>query len=224
MKLCTTKFTIIVLINLLVFFMTSTAYAQEDTQDEIYVKEGTYLGLYLTQNNMSGDFDDSTLFAAPGEILDVPDVDDGSGFGIVLGGRTPKGALEIGYQRSKHDVSGVLYGEGEATYNVIDFNFKIDVLKREKIRPYVLLGFGIPWLTIEDDLYNIVTGSSEDATFTGFALNAGAGVGYYFRPQWAVTGGVIYRWNWFSSAEGGSLDDSLSEKAFCFNIGIAYTF
>jgi hypothetical protein len=49
-------------------------------------------------------------------------------------------------------------------------------------------------------------------------------VAYYFHPQWAITGGVIHRWNWFGSVEGGSVDDSLLEKALGFTLGIAYTF
>jgi hypothetical protein len=203
-----------------------------------YVKEGAYLGIYFTQVNMSGDFDDTRAYSAPGEILDVPKVNDGTGFGVVLGARASKGAFEIGYQRSRHDTSATLLGEilgdsdTESTYNVIDFNFKIDVFARNQIRPYILFGFGIPWLTVENGLYEVdydydteeYVYSTEDATFFGFALNAGAGVAYYFHPQLAVTGGLIYRWNWFTSAEGRSLDDNLLEKAFCLNIGIAYTF
>ena len=111
-------------------------------------------------------------------------------------------------------------------------NFKVDVFAHDQVRPYILFGFGFPWLTIENGLAELdydyylddYVLSFEDETFFGFALNAGAGLAYYFHPQWAVTGGVIYRWNWFTSAEGSDLDDNLLERAFCFNVGIAYTF
>jgi opacity protein-like surface antigen len=219
-------FTIIVL-NLFVFVITSAVYAQGSK----YVKEGTYLGVYLTNNQMFGDFDNTRSYYTPGEIFDVPYVDDGTGFGVVLGARGPKGAFEFGFQRSMHDTISV--GGGDASYSVIDLNFKVDVFARNRTRPYLLFGFGFPWLTIENGLAEIdydyysddyVISSFDDETFFGFALNAGAGVAYYFHPQWAVTGGFIYRWNWFTSAEGLSLDENLLEKAFCFNIGIAYTF
>lgn len=230
MKFHTKKFLTIIIINVLALIMTSAVYAQ----DAASVKDGTYIGVFVTQNQMSGDFDDSKdpLYSTSNlDRLDIPDVDSGAGLGILLGVRMPnaKGAVEIGYQRSRHDVSGVFYdyyGGGGASYNVIDLNIKIDVLARDQIRPYILFGFGIPWLTIEDDIYNWPYGpmDTEDATFTGLCLNVGAGAAYYFRPDLAVTGGIIYRWNRFSSAEGGKLEDALVEKALCFRVGVNYTF
>lgn len=192
--------------------------------DAGYVKEGTYLGASFIHNSMSGDFDDTIVLVGPSGGVDVPDVDNGPGFGVVLGWRGEKVAMELGYQRSIHDTfsSFVDIGESEAAYNVVDLNFKIDVFARNKLRPYILLGLGIPWLTIED---SATAGEGlEDATFFGYCLNAGAGVAYYFRPQLAVTGGLIYRWNRFTSAEGTSLEDSLSEGALGLTVGIAYTF
>lgn len=222
MKFQIKKLLIIIVLNLFVFVVTSAVYAQGSE----YVKEGTYLGIYLTENQMFGDFDGSPRYYHDyffTEIYDVPYVDDGTGFGVVLGSRGPKGAFEFGYQRTMHDTRSAYIdmGESEALYSVIDLNFKIDVFARNRTRPYVLFGFGFPWLTVKDGFYD---GSYNDETFFGFALNAGTGVAYYLHPQLAVTGGLIYRWNWFSSAEGSSLDENLLEKAFCFNIGIAYTF
>ena len=218
---------------LLSFSITPVVYAQGSK----YVKEGTYIGVYWTESQMFGDFDGTPRYYHDyfyTEILDVPYVDDGSGFGVVLGGRGSKGAFEFGYHRTRHDTSSAYLdvGESEASYNIIDLNFKIDVFARDQLRPYILFGFGFPWLTIEDgsieeeyDYYlDDYVLSYDDATFFGFALNAGTGITYYFQPQWAVTAGLIYRWNWFTSAEGASLDENLLEKAFCFNIGIAYTF
>jgi hypothetical protein len=214
---------VIMVLNL--FVLTSAAYAQRSK----YVKEGTYIGINLIENQMFGDFDGfprvHDFFYT--EVFDIPYVDDGKGFGVVLGSRGPKGAFELGYQRTRHDtssfvtVNGMPFGESEATYSVIDFNFKIDVFARNQTRPYLLFGFGFPWLTVEDGSYD---GSFQDETFSGFAFNAGTGLAYYIRPQLAVTGGLIYRWNWFTWVEYSSLDDILLEKAFCFNIGIAYTF
>jgi hypothetical protein len=230
MKFQIKKLLIIIMLNLFVFVATSSVYAQSGG----YVKEGTYIGINLIENQMFGDFDNTTSYFGLDEILDVPYVDDGRGFSVVLGSRGPKGAFEFGYQRTRHDtISMLTLSEGEASYSVIDLNFKVDVFARDRTRPYVLFGFGFPWLTIEDGLIELdydyyiddyVISSFDDATYYGFALNAGAGVAYYIRPQLAVTGGLIYRWNWFTSAEGSSLDENLLERAFCFNIGLAYTF
>lgn len=199
--------------------------AQEDTS---YVKDGFYLGALGVYNSMSGDFDDTKFFTGPGVGIDVPDVGSGVGFGVVAGVRSGRGAVEFGYQRSTHDTVSSFTDMGEggkstAAYNVIDLNVKIDVLTKSRFRPYVLFGVGIPWMTIKDSVMD-AGGGIEDATFVGFCLNAGAGVAYYFRPQWAVTGGTIFRWNRFGSAEGTSLESSLTENALGFTVGIAYTF
>ena len=229
MKLRMKNILTIIMLNLFFLVSASVVYAQGSS----YVKEGTYLGINLTDARMSGDFDNTVSYYGYDDVYDVPYVDDGTGFGVVLGARVPKGAVEFSYQRTRHDTISLLtLSEGEATYNIIDLNFKLDVFARDQVRPYILFGFGFPWLTVENghaeleydyylDEYDY---SFDDETFFGFALNAGAGLAYYFHPQWAVTGGVIYRWNWFTSAEGSDLDDNLLEKAFCFNVGIAYTF
>lgn len=226
MKLRMKNILTIIMLNLLFLVSASVVYAQGSS----YVKEGAYLGVYFTDARMFGDFDNTVSYYGYDEIYEVPYVDDGTGFGVVLGARTEKGAVELGYQRTRHDT--ISLGGDKASYNIIDLNFKVDVFARDQVRPYILFGFGFPWLTIENGLAELdydyylddYVLSFEDETFFGFALNAGAGLAYYFHPQWAVTGGVIYRWNWFTSAEGSDLDDNLLERAFCFNVGIAYTF
>ena len=226
MKLRMKNILTIIMLNLFFLVSASVVYAQGSS----YVKEGAYLGVYFTDARMFGDFDNTVSYYGYDEIYEVPYVDDGTGFGVVLGARTEKGAVELGYQRTRHDT--ISLGGDEASYNIIDLNFKVDVFARDQVRPYILFGFGFPWLTIENGLAELdydyylddYVLSFEDETFFGFALNAGAGLAYYFHPQWAVTGGVIYRWNWFTSAEGSDLDDNLLERAFCFNVGIAYTF
>jgi len=209
-----------------ILLMAPPACAEESSN----VKDGFYLGLSLVHNGMSGDFDDTTFLVSPPDVYDVPDVDSGAGFGVMAGWRSSKGALEFGYQRSIHDTSSsfVDIGDSEASYNVVDLNIKFDIFAesdlfaRHGLRPYLLVGLGIPWLTIEDSMTDGY--SYDDETFVGFCLNAGAGIAYYFHPQWAVTGGVIHRWNWFGSVEGESIDDSLKERALGFTVGIAYTF
>ena len=195
--------------------------------DSSYVKDGWYLGLQAVHNSMSDDdfAADGTILTVPGDLFDLPEVDAGTGFGVVLGMKRDRVALELGYQRSSHDTSSffvVAPGESEASYNVIDLNFKVDVLARDKLRPYILFGFGIPWLTIDGSAFDGT--KYYDETFHGFAFNLGAGVAYYLRPQWALTGGLMYRYSWFSSVEGNDIDDSLTANVLAFTLGIAYTF
>ncbi|MBN2019632.1 MAG: porin family protein [Sedimentisphaerales bacterium] len=205
----------------------SSVQAEDQTSDSGFtVKQGFYIGAMYVNNSMSGDFDDTVFYTSGSKVYDVPDVDNGTGFGIVLGARGKDGAFELSYQRTNHDTSSsfVDIGDSEATYNIIDLNFKFDVFARDRLRPYLLIGFGFPWLTIEDSMYDDDDGSYDDETFTGISFNLGAGLAYYLDPQWAITGGIIYRWNRFSSVEGKSLDDTLSEKALNLTFGVAYTF
>lgn len=150
------------------------------------VKDGFYLGLSYVNNSIDGDFNDDTFYYSSTHAYNVPDVDSGSGFGIALGMRKNKGAFELGYQRSSHETHSAFVdvGDQDATYNLVDFNIKFDVFAKNKFRPNILIGVGLTWLDIENNMTNGVTLSDE--TFNGLAANLGAGLAYYFTPQWRI--------------------------------------
>lgn len=186
-------------------------------------ERGFYIGLHAIYNSMFGDFDDSVLLFDPnsGDVIDVPEVDDGYGLGIALGMRLENGALELCYQRTMHNTSSVVFGDSEAAYNAVDINWRIDVLKR-RIRPYVQLGFGVPWMTINDAVY---TGRDyNDATFVGLGVNVGGGASYFITSHLSANAGVGYRYNWFFNAEGTKLESGLSQHSVQAALGLAYTF
>ena len=106
---------------------------------------------------------------------------------------------------------------------MIDLNVKIDVFAQNKLRPYVLLGAGFPWLTVDGGTLDN-DGSLDDSRYYGFCLNAGVGVAYYFDPQWALTAGLIHRWNWFNHVDNFRIDDDLYAHALGFTVGFTYTF
>lgn len=211
------------------------------TKASEYVKDGFYLGAMFAYNSMDGDFDDTYTITYDEESdrtdeFDVPDVDDGGGFGLVIGRRFDKISLEFGYQRTIQDtysslaeIDGeevtFLIGDSEATYQVFDLNVKIDVFAQEKLRPYVLLGGGLCSLDIDDSRSEGPDQPwNKEAEYSGYCLNAGVGAAYYFHPQWAVTGGLIHRWNTFNHVKGARLEDNIHERALGFTVGIAYTF
>jgi opacity protein-like surface antigen len=205
----------------------SSVHAGDTDEDSNYVKDGFYLGAMFLNNSMSGEFDDSSFLITSTELFDAPDIDDSTGFGVVAGFRRDKISFEIDYQRSVHDTSSSFLffgtaGKSEAAYNVIDLNLKVDVFARKQLRPYVLIGMGFPWITIEDSATDGF--SVYDETFTGIALNTGGGMAYYFHPRWAITAGAVYRWNWFSRVEDVKIDDYLLEEVLCLTVGFAYTF
>ena len=221
----------IVVANLVLFVVTASSFGAEKQETE-YVKQGPYVGVSLIQNYMSGDFDGTGFVFVPGAgndpnlAIDVPHLDDGLGFGVVLGWRQRNRSWELGYQRTIHDTTSafVEFGDSQAAFNVIDLNLKLDVFARNKLRPYVLIGAGIPWITIEDGQIDIDNAIYHDGTYAGVCLNGGAGLAYYIKPQWAVTGGVLYRYNWFTSVEEIGLDTDLTESTVGLTLGVAYTF
>lgn len=85
------------------------------------VKDGYYLGAMFVYNQMGGDFDDSIIFESKDEadldLFNVPDVDDGAGFGLCLGRRVDRLSFEIGYQSTFHDTSTMIpeIGKADAT-------------------------------------------------------------------------------------------------------------
>ncbi len=195
------------------------------------VKDGYYLGGTLVYNQMSGDFDDSIIYESTDEadldLFNVPDVDNGAGFGLYLGRRVDRLSFEIGYQSTSHETNTVIpeIGKQDGVYNVVDLNIKIDIIARGRLRPYVLIGGGIPWLTIENSRSTDdgVTWN-KDLRFVGACFNAGVGVAYYFHPQWALTAGLLHRWNWFTDGDGFELEGGLEERTLSLTTGLAYTF
>ena len=116
-------------------------------------------------------------------------------------------------------------GDADSTYNVVDLNVKVDVFAQDRLKPYILFGGGIPWLTVEDSRSEDDGLTwDEDMKYVGYCLNAGVGVAYYFDSQWALVAGLIHRWNWFTHGEDGRLSDDLSQRALGLTIGLAYTF
>lgn len=207
----------------IICFLMIAGNSSADTDTE-YVKTGPYITVLYEYNIMRGDFDDTLYFTDGTWIYDVPDVDDGMGAGFIFGIRYDFGCLEIGYHRTHHDTSSSIttIGESEAAYNVVDLNVKYDIFAGKRIKPYLLAGIGATWLKIEDSATDGTV--YENETFYGYEINLGAGVSYYFHPQWALTGGVIYRHNWFSGLSSGTLSETQIEKAIGLTFGISYTF
>jgi hypothetical protein len=196
-------------------------------QGSFKAKEGTYLSFSYVRNSIGGDFDDTVMYQTSSEAFNVPDADSGGGFGIGLGVTADFGGFEINYQRSSHETHTVFVdiGDQDAAFNVVDFNFRINILRKQlkdRIKPYVLLGFGIPWITIENSMTDGY--SYDDETFVGISGNIGGGVIYYITPRIFANAGAFYRWSRFGSVEGVSLDDKLSGSGPSFSLGLSYTF
>ena len=218
---------VIILLSFMVLSVSGFLNAEESENEKPFsVKEGIYLELFGVYNQVGGDFDDSSVLVSFPTIYDIPDVDPGIGFGLALGRRYDKGAIEVSYQRSTHDTTSSFIGVGEQKgyLNTLDLNFKIDVFAKEKIRPHILLGFGFPWLTITDSQVELYGVKNKDETFSGLSGNIGFGLSQFMNPQMCVTAGVMYRYMMFTSVDGLSIEDDLSAGGLSFRLGLSFTF
>lgn len=220
MRKCNGKAALFIVLVFVLIDIVTPISAEESA---FYTQDGLYLEIFGVRNSVGKDFDDSISLLTSSALYDVPDVDAGNGFGISLGAKKKNTAFEFSYQRSTHDTSSSYVGIGDQTgyLNIFDMNAKIDIFAKEQVRPYLLLGFGIPWLTITDSMYD---GSYDDETFIGLSGNLGAGLAYYLNPRVCLTGGMTYRWMIFTSVDGVEIEDDLSAGGPCFRLGLAFTF
>jgi hypothetical protein len=197
---------------------TEEVFAQVQVPEEYPAKEGFFLGVIIPYSGISGDFTGEQALVVPdkGELFAVPDVKGSFGIGILLGGRFHRPAefaVELSYIWSKHDIS-FLGAKGKANYKIVNLDYKFYVSSEKQIQPYLLLGWCIPWLVVEDgavQVYSSGTSSVGDATFiTAFGgFNLGGGLEYYIYPRVSLSAGVLYRFIEYNRVAGVSGEDRL---------------
>ena len=186
-------------------------------------QDGVYIGVSSVFNNVEGGFDDTRYFESDTEIDDIPDLMDGSGFGIFGGVRKGRVALEIGYQNAKHDKYSQLLDSGTAKWHVINADLKAYVLTEYKSQPFIQAGLAFPWLNIKDS--QIYSEGLRDLTLEeSVGLNMGGGMAYYLTPQWNVSGAILYRWSRFGRSGGEKINTKLDSSGYTYNFSFAYTF
>jgi hypothetical protein len=194
-----------------------------------YAKTGIYMGLSLPYNTIGGDFNGDTALVGSSDIILIPSIDDGYGFGISLGITSGQFAGEISYLRTTHDAS-FQGAKGDVEYNMVNLEGKYYFLAHKRTQPYLLWDLSFPWLTIVDGSVTLPPSppSVGDATLTGIGFNLGTGIAYYLHPRVSINAGINYRLVWYTRAEGvveeGKLEDSIDGSGFNFNVGIAYIF
>jgi hypothetical protein len=220
-----TSFTgLFALVIIVVFGVVQFAFAEQ----LLYAKTGIYVGLSLPYNNIEGDFNGDTALVGASDIILVPSIENGFGFGISLGVTSGQFAGEINYLRTTHD--GNFQGaKGDVEYNLVNLDGKYYFLAHKRVQPYLLMGLSFPWLTIVDGSATLSpTPSVGDATLNGIGLNLGTGIAYYLHPRISINAGIIYRPLLYTRAEGvvgeGELEDTIDGSGFNFSVGIAYIF
>jgi hypothetical protein len=199
-----------------------------------FADDGFYLGISRVTNSI-GTHDTSYSDYYNEEHFTVPTLQSGNGLSITGGIDFTEGALEFSFTSSTHAgdyYQGTTYNDGtyNATYNILDINFKKFVSDSEIIRPYWLVGFCITSLVVEDGYYDSYYHYYDDATYTGVGLNLGGGIDLKILPSLSLKGEVIYRAVAYSSAGTSDYysDNPLSEtfggSGYCYNVGLNFYF
>ncbi len=195
-------------------------------ESEFFLKEGFYMGGSLVHNTIGADFDGDSgyYYSGNNQLSVVPSVDSDMGFGVFLGYRLERWALELSYQRVEHDTTNVLTGSQDSDYNVIDLNVKVDVFPQGRFRPYALVGIGAPWLNVDNVRTDDNGATWADSTFTGYTVNGGLGLSYYFNQRWFLTTCAMYRWQHFRDLDGLYMSVDAMGSGMNYSLGLAYTF
>jgi hypothetical protein len=194
-----------VLALLIVCTVPVTAWSQDQ---QGFAKIGGYAGgSFVPQFTLNGEsFDGWTYYQEidGDEIVLLPKLDKQNMFRGILGYRGEQAALEFSYERTNHNGVFGEVGSGKATFQQVNVDMRYFFLTRARVQPYVLLGGGLPWLTIEDGsfLEDEPEAGSGDGSFKGYALNTEVGVTVYPHPQLGIVVGYGYRPIWFDRASG----------------------
>lgn len=188
---------------------------------------GVYLGGGAAYTTVKGDFAGNSFLATSSEIIVIPSIDPGFGFGGYLGYRMRHIAVELDYTRSSHDGS---WGGGkfDVFSSAIDFNFLWFPFIANQFQPYLCTGFGIPWLTVKDGGVDS-SGVVGDAGYSGISLQLGIGTDIYLVRNIFLRAQGTYRLADFSSASGPDgdskkINDSLNGNGLEGRVCIGFIF
>ncbi len=199
--------------------------------DAYVFDNGPYVIGYIGTSTIDGDLDGTTILSAPDlpDLLFVPELDTGVGFGIGLGYRIDEFAFEFNFMRTMYDTDfgGVPFDE--AALNAFNFDVKYFFSLNDPLQPFILAGLVLPWLDVENGSVDPGPPRTSDASYTGVGANLGGGFNFYLTPQIALVVQGGYRIMYFTSVKGASDDrrsvnDNLDASGFFASGGISFSF
>lgn len=190
-------------------------------------RQGWTLELHGTWAQLGGDFDGDTGLMGATDTIFVPDADDGTGFGLAVGRRWDRYALELAFTHTQHDGSIPPPATGgDVSYDVLELNGRYFFRTGKRLQPFLLGGLGFALATLEDastDGANV-----GDADLSGLQLSLGAGLEHYLSDRWSLGLRACYRYAFFDTAEGvagdeGSIDESVDGGGLALTFGTTFT-
>jgi len=151
-----------------------------------YCAEGTfryYLGGSAEFVMIAGSFDGESFFEIDNQVIMVPKIDPGFGFGINGGFRFGNFAIDFQYKRSGHNATLMDGSSTTCNMNVIKFlGFKSYMGNTHLIKPFIDFDLSGSWIKIAEASYWY--DSPANLTWASFgAVILGLGIGTEIRPH-----------------------------------------
>jgi len=166
-------------------------------------------GFFITVSGQplafKGDFDGRLVLWHFDKAFFVPEMKSTTAIGFGLGFKRNAWLWELLYMNSRHR-SAFQGREGTAFYRSLEIVGRTFLVKDFPIKPYLLGGISVPWLTVEPgaEMY----GLKYRAAYIGLGLNFGGGIILDIAPFLFVSGGIVYRalGYYYVSGEGKGRD------------------
>jgi hypothetical protein len=150
-----------------------------------------YAGGLSAYRTVGGEFTGDLYLSDGYQLIVVPEVGAGWGFGGLVGMRMPHIAQELSYTRSSHLGMWDNTIEFESLQQTVAWDFRIFPLPPGPLEPFALLGMGFLWLKVFD---GITDGSTTvDAIYHGFSWDFGGGVSLGISKHASIAAQAVYR-------------------------------
>lgn len=162
-----------------------------------YPKTGLFVELNIPYHQINGDFDGKSWYKGKNIEFQLPKVNNGIGFGLSIGYSTIRTqkygySVDLNLTRSNHQAEWEKDSSNEILINLgIDGKFYYH--KKQRIRPYFILGFFLSKLYLNpDSASDNGSISNSKIIFTGIGGKIGGGVAYHLNRNMSVTCGLDY--------------------------------
>ncbi len=160
--------------------------AYEDPQAD----EGFCLSFKYINLSIHGDLDGKMILGNFEKVFYIPKLGDGTGFSFSIGRKRRKSLWEVFYLKTSHNT---IFQDktSKSYYNAIGIDGKIFLIAGSPFRPYINIGFNVPWLFVKNGA--IMNGSVKNAVYIGAGLDGGGGLLVHLDPNLFISIGAVYR-------------------------------
>ncbi len=155
-----------------------------------------YLGVSANNVLITGSFDGESYFAVDEEMILVPKLDPGFGFGVNGGIRFRNFALDFLYKHSLHTCMFMDSTKGRASFNVIKYiGFKSYLGQSEIFQPFLDFDLSGTWMRVTNASYFESSPQViEKATYGALIFGFGGGIALTFAQKFSFEIEALPAW------------------------------